>query len=404
MPLKAILKAPRELPATIWGVGLVTLCLNLSSIIVISLSPLYLTQVFGLSCLGLGLIEGAMEFIALTTRIFAGFLCDALAKRKPLLMMAVGLVTLARPIFPLAGDVTWIFFSRSLERIGNGLQATPREALIGDFAPQHLKGSAYGLRETLGKLGSFLGAILAMIWLTDRVDSYTPIFWFTAIPPVLALLVVMFFVQDKQSQVTRSFKEGLFSVFSKSNFQSLSGQYWCVIIISFLFMLSNYSGAFMILQGKRVTGLDTIAPLTMIVQNSMAMLVAYPLGRLFDRHSHRLILGAGFATVILSNLFLAHATSMTHILLGAGLWGVQMAMTQSILVALVALNCQRQNRGTAFAIYYFFIGTAFFASNYIIGLLNDNFSALHGFYYSIVVAGVAFFFLPLLKGKQELKI
>lgn len=404
MFLTKILHHPRQIPATIWGVGLVTMCLTLSSVIVISLSPLYLTQVFGLSCLGLGLIEGAMEFIALTTRIFAGFVCDALAKRKPLLLMAVGLVTVARPIFPMAGDVTFIFLSRSLERIGNGLQATPRDALIGDFAPAHMRGAAYGLRETLGKLGAFLGALLAMFWLSTNVESYTPIFWFTAIPPFIALLLVWFMVKDKEAHHTRSFKEGLKTVFSKANFKSLKNQYWCVIVISFLFMLSNYSGAFMILQGKKITGQDSIAPLTMIVQNSLAMLVAYPLGRLFDRYSHRVILGCGFGIVILSNLFLAHGTSLVHILIGAGLWGIQMAMTQSLLVALVAINCVRENRGTAFAIYYLFIGTAFFFSNYIIGYLTDTYSSTHGFYYSILVAGVAFFFLPLLEKKNQLKV
>jgi len=393
----------KKLPRPIWGVGFVTLCLNLSSIIVFSLSPLYLTQRFGISRFSLGILEGSIEFIALGTRIIAGFICDAMVKRKPLLLIAVGLSFVSRPLFPLANNIFIVFLSRSIERVANGLQATPREALIGDFAPPKLRGSAYGLRESLGKMGSFLGAGIAMIWLLYNVDSLYEIFWFTCIPPLLGLILLILIVHDKPQLVTSSttaktsFKVRFKEVFSYQNITSLKQNYWIVVLISFMFMLSNYSGAFVILQGKHVTQLDIIAPLSMVLQNGMAMMTALPIGRLFDRYSHTLILGIGFCIVIVANIVFIMATNMAMVLLGAGLWGIQLAMTQSLLVAKIAINSQEKNRGTAFALYYLAIGIAFLIANSVMGKISDSFSLGWGFGYSLTIAVIALGMLPLLK-------
>lgn len=49
-----------QVPATVWILGTMSLLLNVSSIMIFSLSPLYLTQVFGLTTLSLGMLEGAI--------------------------------------------------------------------------------------------------------------------------------------------------------------------------------------------------------------------------------------------------------------------------------------------------------------------------------------------------------
>jgi MFS family permease len=385
-----------SLPFTIWGVGLVVLLINFSTIIIYSLLPFYLIDVFHISCSGLGQLEGVVEFLALTTRIFAGILSDIMHRRKPLLLAAVALIAIARPIFPLAPNMIWILVSRLFDRIGNGLQATPREALIGDYAPPGKKGTCYGLRESLGKVGSFLGAGLTLIWLSMHFSSYENVFWVASITPLLAVLLVILFIKDLPSLI-RTPTHKRTTIFAWENVTRLSQNYWFTIILSFLFMLTNYSGAFLILQGKQVTGSETIAPLAMIVQNFAAMLVAYPMGRLFDRYNHRLILGAGFIVVIISNMCLAFAMNAWFILLGAFFWGIQFAWTQSLFVAKVASYSNKDNRGTAFAIYYLFVGLGYLICNTVFGKLTDLYSLQYGFFFSSAVAAIAFFFLPLIK-------
>jgi hypothetical protein len=74
-----------QIPFTIWILGGMSLLLNASSIMIFSLSPLYLTQVFGLAALYLGVLEGGVEFCSWTMRVFSGALSDYLSKRKAVL-------------------------------------------------------------------------------------------------------------------------------------------------------------------------------------------------------------------------------------------------------------------------------------------------------------------------------
>lgn len=52
-----------KIPYMIWIIGISTMLVNLSSIMVFSLTPIYLTQVFGMTTFHLGILEGIVEFI-----------------------------------------------------------------------------------------------------------------------------------------------------------------------------------------------------------------------------------------------------------------------------------------------------------------------------------------------------
>src|SRR5258707_765445 len=53
------------IPRSIWALGLVSLCMDLSSELIHSLLPLYLAVGLGASTLTIGIIEGVAEAIAL---------------------------------------------------------------------------------------------------------------------------------------------------------------------------------------------------------------------------------------------------------------------------------------------------------------------------------------------------
>jgi MFS family permease len=399
-----------SLPRTVWAIGIVTLLMNLSTIVIFSLSPLYLTAVLGVSTLSLGIYEGVVEALAWSTRIFSGVISDYLRKRKPLLLFASSLTALSRPIFALAPSFGWIFFARSLDRLGNGLQATPREALVGDVAPPQSKGACYGLRQTLGVTGSLIGALIIILWTGKDMDvgAYQSIFWGAAIPPILGLIILFFFVKEVKEKPLSNPLSALEDRFSFKDFRLLGGPYWRVVFVASLFMLSNYSGAFMILQAHAVADHIHIAPLTMVFQNLASMCAAYPIGRLSDRIDRRKLLAAGFLLTIISNLFLGWATGQTTVLIGALLWGAQLGITQSLLVAKIADATVPRVRGTAFGIYYLTIAGSLFATNFLAGKLFDLkevFSLFTGpqtlFVISSIFAFLALLCLPLIRSARR---
>ena len=409
----------QKIPASVWGIGFATLFVNLSSIVIFSLWPLYMTEVFGLATLKLGILEGFVEFSSWFTRIFAGVISDYLRKRKPLLLIAYTLMTLSRVIFAFAPNLLWIYGGRLTDRISNGLQATPREALVGDVAPPDLKGTCYGLRQTLSVAGSLIGALGTMYLMRLINNDYQIMFLLTAIPAFLAILTITFFVKDKVHAVKQPVQESVqleslpFQTQTQAmpvkkslwyqiqNIKRLQKSYWMVVLVTAIFMISNYSGIYSILQAKRVGFLTADVPLVMILQNLFAMISAFPMGYLADKVDRRILLAIGFLITIASNFFLGLATSIAFILIGAALWGIQIGVTQSLLLTKVADTTSDDLRGTGFGIFYLCNGIALFLSNSMTGWLFQEQGPFWAFMGSNVMVGLALILLPLLKPIQR---
>ena len=401
----------QKIPISVWGIGFATLFVNLSSIVIISLWPLYMTEVFGLATLKLGILEGFVEFSSWFTRIFAGIISDYLRKRKPLLLVAYTLMTFSRLIFAFAPNLFWIYGGRLTDRISNGLQATPREALIGDVAPPELKGTCYGLRQTLSVAGSLIGALTTIYVMPLIHNDYQLMFVLTAVPAVLAIFIVGFFVKDKESLNIPKIKTSDQLMIKKTprksfwhqlqNTRKLTKSFWMVVMVTAIFMIANYSVTFSILQAKRIGFQTSNIPMILILQNLFTMISAFPIGYLADRIDRRFLLAIGFIITIISNIFYGLATDVTFILIGAALWGIQIGITQSLLLTKVADTASDDLRGTGFGIFYLCNGMALFLSNSLTGWLFQEQGPLWAFMGSNVMVCLALFLLPLLKPIQK---
>ena len=95
----------------------------------------------GANAMTLGLIEGVAEATASITKVFSGLLSDFLGRRKLLAVVGYGLAALTKPLFPLASTVGLVVTARFLDRIGKGIRGAPRDALVADLAPPHLRGA-----------------------------------------------------------------------------------------------------------------------------------------------------------------------------------------------------------------------------------------------------------------------
>ena len=394
-------KKTHSIPYSIWALGGASLLLNMSSVIVFSLSPLFITQVLGTSTAVLGLLEGIIESISLFTRIFSGILSDFLKKRKVIILFGYGLAFISRPLLAVATTITSVLVARTFDRIGNGLIATPRDALIGDLSPPDIKGACYGLRESLSRTGSFLGSLLAIYLLWITANNYSFVFWIAAIPTAIGLILLMIFVNDKskKTNISVSTKEEKTLKAKKmiKEMWHLPKCFWLVILLSGVFMLSNFSGAFLILRGKQMGLPIHLIPLVMVVQNAATAFIAYPVGYLSDRIGRRSILAIGILLVILSNLLLSLDGSITLFFFGILLWGAEMGITQSILAVLLADACPSHLRGTGFGLFHFINGICLLLTNIIAGWAWGELGSASLFYGSATMAGLAGLLLPFIR-------
>ncbi len=376
-----------HLPLGIWALGFVSLLMDVSSELVHSLLPIFLATTLGASMITIGIIEGIAEATAAITKVFSGALSDYLRKRKLVALMGYGLAALTKPIFPLANTITSVFAARFLDRIGKGIRGAPRDALVADITPAHLRGAAYGLRQALDSVGAFLGplfAVLLMLWFANDIRS---VLWLAVIPAFLSVLVLIIGVREPRMQPVPAHHTGL----GLRNYTRLPARYWTVILLGIVFTMARFSEAFLILRAQDTGLAISFVPLVMIVMNVVYAVTAYPAGIASDRISRRKILILGMLMLIIADILLALAQHPAMTLMGAALWGLHMGLTQGLLSKLVADNAPADLRGTAFGIFNLITGLALLLASAIAGALWNYVSASATFY-----CGAAFATLTLL--------
>jgi MFS family permease len=358
----------REIPGGVWALGIVSLLMDVSSEMIHALLPLYLVTVLGSSMLTVGVIEGVAEATASIVKIFSGALSDKLGKRKLLAAIGYGLAALTKPIFPLASGIGWLMAARFVDRVGKGIRGAPRDALIADIAPPELRGASFGLRQSLDTVGAFLGPLLAIGLMILVGNNFTVVFWIAVMPAFLSFAVIVLLVREPdRPRGAKAVKSPL----SRVELRRLGEAYWFVIAVATIFTLARFSEAFLLLRAQSVGLSLALVPAILVVMNVAYAFSAWPAGALSDRIGRFGVLSVGFALLLIADLLLAFGGNIGVVVLGAGLWGLHMGLTQGLLSALVADTAPPELRGTAFGMFNLITGLAMLGASVIAGILWD---------------------------------
>src|SRR4030088_2891499 len=291
--------ALREIPGGIWALGFVSMLMDISSEMIHALLPVYLVTVLGTSMVTVGVIEGVAEATASITKIFSGALSDWLGKRKLLAAIGYWVAAFTKPVFPLAPSVGWLIAARFVDRIGKGIRGAPRDALVADIAPAHLRGASFGLRQSLDTVGAFVGPALAIGfgWLTAR--KFLGGLWGAVIPAFLAVALLVFAVDEpKRPAGLREVRSPL----SVAELRRLGLVYWWIVGTAVVFSLARFSEAFLILRAQAVGLPVMLVPMVLVLMNVVYALAAYPAGVLSDHANRTTVLGVGFGLLVAADL------------------------------------------------------------------------------------------------------
>jgi MFS family permease len=359
----------RALPAGIWALGFVSLLMDVSSEMIHSLLPVFLVTSLGTSALTVGVIEGIAEATSAITKVFSGAVSDWLGRRKLLAVMGYGLAALSKPIFPLADSVGWLVAARFIDRIGKGIRGAPRDALVAEISPPHLRGASFGLRQSLDTTGAFLGPALAVVVMWATANDFRAVFWVAVVPAILCVVVLMAFVQEPDRPAAR---RPVRAPLSLTEMRRLGSAYWWVVAVSTLFTLARFSEAFLLLRAQGAGLAMAFVPLVLVAMNITYALAAYPAGALADQVNTITVLMMGFAMLITANLLLALDGSAVALVLGVLLWGLHMGFTQGLFASLVAETAPAELRGTGFGLFNMAGGIALLLASMVAGLLWDR--------------------------------
>ncbi|WER49933.1 MFS transporter [Cupriavidus sp. WKF15] len=375
----------RQIPFSIWMLGCVSLLMDVSSEIIHSLLPVFMVTTLGASAMAVGLIEGAAEATALIVKVFSGALSDYLGKRKALAVLGYALGALSKPLFAIAPGVGAVLTARLTDRIGKGIRGAPRDALVADIAPQHIRGAAFGLRQALDTVGAFLGPLIAIGLMFLWKNDFRSVFWVAVIPGVLCVAVLILGVQEPEAH------QGAERVnpIQRANLASLSPAYWGVVAVGAVFTLARFSEAFLVLRAQQAGLPLFLAPLVFVVMNIVYSVSAYPFGKLADRHSHAKLLVWGIVVLTGADLVLATGLHWVVALCGVALWGLHMGMTQGLLATMVADTAPPELRGTAYGVFNLASGLAMLIASALAGWLWDSIGAAFTFYGGAMFCGAA---------------
>lgn len=389
--------ATRSIPRTVWALGFVSLFMDLSSEMVHSLLPMFLVGSLGVSMITLGLIEGIAEATALIVKVFSGAISDYFGRRKGLLLVGYGLAALTKPLFPLAHSAEMVFTARFLDRIGKGIRGAPRDALVADVSPPQIRGACFGLRQSMDTVGAFLGPAAAIGLMYAFSENIPQVLWIAVIPALVAVsLIVVGVNEPEHQQSAQRFR----SPIRLQRLYSFSPAYWWVVIVGALFTLARFSEAFLVLRAQQAGLSATWVPIVMVVMALFYTLSAYPVGKLSDRVSRTSLLAGGLMLLILSDLVLANAESISMLMLGVTLWGLHMGFSQGLLAALVADTTPAELKGTAFGIFNLVSGVSMLLASGIAGLLWQTWGSAMTFYVGAVFSTAALLLLLVRNGKR----
>ncbi|MFV0476031.1 MAG: MFS transporter, partial [Pikeienuella sp.] len=347
-----------SMPATVWMLGCVSLLMDVSSEMIQTLLPLYLSAGLGASALAIGFIEGLSVAIATAVKFFSGVFADWSRRAKPLAVIGYGLGALSRLIFPLAVSVDQIVLAKAMDRVGKGVRGAPRDAILAAAAPPAIRGAAFGLRKSLDTVGGFLGPLIAVGAMMLMAGDIASVFWLATIPAALAMAALIFGVREPAGERAAK-REG----FSFSAALKLTPAVRAVIALAALIMLARFSEAFVLLKSLEAGFAPTWVPLSMVVMHAVYGLAAYPVGRLSDRIGVSGLLLWSLFFLAAAHLVLAFAATVWVYLLGTMLWGLHMGFSQGLLGAMIAGAAPDAMKGSAFGAFNLVTGVVVLIGN-----------------------------------------
>lgn len=116
----------------------------MSSAMIYGLLPAFLVRALGVGVLSIAAIERIAEATTSLVKIFSGRLSAGLGRRKSLVVAGYGVSALTKLLFPLAESAMAVRLARTLDRVGKGMRAAPRDSLLADVTPSESEGLGSG--------------------------------------------------------------------------------------------------------------------------------------------------------------------------------------------------------------------------------------------------------------------
>jgi len=378
---------------TVWVLSMVSLFADVASEMLYPVIPVYLQQI-GFSVLWIGILEGLANFTAGISKGYFGKLSDEKGVRLPFIRAGYLCSAISKPMLAVFAWPLWIFFARTLDRLGKGIRTAARDALLSDEATRETKARVFSFHRSWDTVGACLGPVMALLLLKFYPGSYKTVFYLAFIPGLVSVLLI-FLIREKNKLAIPDDNGGFFSYF----------RYWTIatpefrkLVIGLLLLaLFNSSDVFLLLRTKEITQSDSHVIGAYIFYNFVYAAAAYPMGILADKLGMKKIFIVGIILFSITYLgfALASETWMPYALFF--IYGLYAAGTEGIAKAWITNLAHERQTATAIGFYTAGESVCALLASIIAGFIWSSYGVTPTFALTALVAVIVIIYLRFMK-------
>jgi MFS family permease len=388
------------LTRTIWVLSVISLLTDTASEMLYPVMPLYLKSI-GFSIVLIGILEGVAEAVAGLSKGYFGKLSDHTGKRMPFVQWGYTLSALSKPLMAVFVYPLWVFFIRTIDRLGKGLRTGARDAILSDEATPATKGKVFGFHRSMDTAGAVIGPLLALLYLQWHPGNYKALFVIALAPGLLAIACSLL-LKDKPAVQKKPVITGV-SFFSFLGYWKASPVVYRKLVTGLLlFTLFNSSDVFLLLKAKQAGLNDSKVIMVYIFYNLVYALFAFPLGILADKIGLKKIFIVGLSLFAIVYVGMAYAAN-EYLFFGLFfLYGIYAAATEGVSKAWISNVTNKKDTATAIGTYTGFQSICTMLASSLGGFVWFQFGASAVFLITaVVVILVVFYFLFILPGQRN---
>ena len=365
------------LERNIFFTGLTSFLTDTTTKMIYAIMPLFLMSI-GASKTELSLIEGFAESTSSVLKALSGWWSDKIGKNKPLMVIGYAFTAVLSPLFALVISPLQVLIIRCAERVGKGIRTAPRDSLIAGSSSEGNKGRSFGFHKAMDNSGAIVGPLLAFAVLAMFPGDYRKVFLFSAVPGILGVLAIIFFVREaKQSKAGFP---------GKITFKDFPIRYWTFLVIAFIFTLGNSTDALLLVKANDIGIKAVFIPLVYLIFNSVSVIFAVPAGMLSDKFGRERLIIFGYLLYSVIYFGFGRTNDQAVVILLFALYGLYSATTDCVQKALVSDLIAKNKKGTGLGIYNSIIGITLLPASIIAGVLYDKVDNRAPFYFGSAMA------------------
>jgi MFS family permease len=361
----------RRVSPNVFALGFTSMFTDVSSEMVNSIVPIYLTFQLGFTTFQLGLFIALYSGISAVTALMGATMADRLSRHKEVAGAGYTVSALCK-LGLLASRSAWLPATGFLylDRVGKGLRTAPRDALISLSSSRERLGESFGTHRALDTAGAVIGPVVAFTILFLAPGRFSSIFVVSFCIALFGVAILVLFVRNQKVKTAVASKRN--RVVLRDAVHLLKRRsYSSIFVAGAALGLFTISDAFIYLTFQQRSNMNlAYFPLLYVGTSLVYLFLAVPLGRLADRLGRSFVFLGGFVFLAFVYVVLLRTDpGPSALIVMLVMFGTYYAATDGVLAAMTSSTLPEELRATGLAFLNGAVAVAGFFSALTFGAL-----------------------------------